>query len=253
MTAMDVKTRFWLLLLAKNSVDLNSSNVQHDTSNEEKSVEEQRNCSEYLSVQLLHGVSCVVDVNDSLGGADNSRILEELSSNEIKTFLAISSARRKLKNTATTRFRHHVYRGTEIRGWNQVSIQISRTQCCVYSQLNLQVDQSSTAYSPWIECLSRGGLRQRGLRQPSVVWFHAVQELEREFGKRNELDELDKQPVVIKRLTADVLNLVSAPEQAVACFIKTWTFIRMRHINRQANSIRKFVAKNEESHAVSCY
>jgi len=77
----------------------------------------------------------------------------------------------------------------------------------VSSQLNLQVDPPSTAYSPWIPCLSRGGLRQ-----PSVVWFHAVQELEREVGKRHGLDKLDKQPGVIKRLTADVLNLVTAPE-----------------------------------------
>jgi len=34
----------------------------------------------------------------------------------------------------------------------------------VSSQLSLQVDPPSTAYSPWIQCLSRGGLRQ-----PSVV------------------------------------------------------------------------------------
>jgi len=53
--------------------------------NDEKSVEEQRNCSEYLSVQLLNGVSLVVDVNDGGGDDDTSRILEELSADETST------------------------------------------------------------------------------------------------------------------------------------------------------------------------
>ena len=216
----------------------------HDSSNDEKSVEEQRDCSEYLSVQLLHGVNRGVDVNDSIGEGDDDdgRILKELSADEYDTIFGDLNTVNATQAATILPPRASDIMSTEalkyVAGYVAFKFRFKYPELgVVSSQLNLQVDQPLTICSPWIQCLSRGGLRQ-----PSVIWFQTIQELEREFGKRHGLG-LDKQPGIIKRLTVDVLNLVSAPEPAVACFIKTRTFIRMRHINRQAISTKKFVAK----------
>ena len=104
-----------------------------------------------------------------------------------------------------------------------------------------KVNPGSTIVSPWIQALSRGGLRQ-----PSVDWYQTVQSLETEFqhyhgdGKRIRHDH-----GVIKRLVYKLsANHPLVPKEAITLFIKARTFIRMRYINRQSDSSKKrFVAK----------
>lgn len=86
-TPIDVKNRFRLLLLARNSVDMNSSNVCRDSPIGVLSIEDELNSSDYLSVQLQVGANLGVDVNDNIKEGDDDRysgqILTELSADDI--------------------------------------------------------------------------------------------------------------------------------------------------------------------------
>ena len=118
-TPIDVKNRFRLLRLARNSVDLNSSNVCRDSPLGVLSIEDE--LSDYLSVQLLVGANLGVDVIDNIeeGDDDSSQILIALSADDVDAVFRYSNAGNARRDviTATRRFRYFVDRGTKIRGW----------------------------------------------------------------------------------------------------------------------------------------
>jgi hypothetical protein len=81
------------------------------------------------------------------------------------------------------------------------------------------INEQTVCSSSWINALSRGGLRQ-----PSAAWFQSIQNLEKEFNRHHGTD-LSKESGVIKKLVDKLAVSPSVPQTAIACFIKTRTFI----------------------------
>ena len=109
--------------------------------------------------------------------------------------------------------------------------------------ISSRVLPDSEPCSSWIQTLTCGGLRQ-----PTHSWFETVQLLESEFRKFHG-SGLRKDSGIIRKLTATLSQTISdAPKLAIACFVKTRTFIRLRQINRKSASTKRFVAKKKRKY-----
>ena len=156
-TPIDVKNRFRLLRLARNSVDLNSSNVCRDSPLGVLSIEDLLNSSDYLSVQLLVGANLGVNVIDNIEEADDdsSQILTELSADDVDAVFRYSNAGNTTQDeTSLPPPAASDILSTEalkyVAGYVAFKFQFKYPELgIVSSQLNSQLYQR-TVCSPWI-------------------------------------------------------------------------------------------------------
>lgn len=75
---------------------------------------------------------------------------------------------------------------------------------------------------------------------PTPEWLNVVYEMEQDFIKYHGLDSLNKERGVMKHLITTLTpNHTQVDEFAIACFVRTLTFIRMKSINKKMSLKRK--------------
>ena len=225
---IEVKHRFRLLLIARNSVDLNSSNLQRDNESNAEILLDDTDfaVSDYLSVHLLKNADVAINADDrTTSGAYNIDNLTELTVDDIDSLLnnyevsdqaTFDSTESTIPSTNDDELTTEALK--YVAGY--VAFKVRRDHPELSTPTG-QTNQEPTVCSRWIQTLSRGGLRQ-----PSLVWFQTVQSLEREFRSYHGTG-LRKEPGVIKTVVMTLVNKYLSAS-AVKCFIKTRTFIRIQ-------------------------
>src|SRR6218665_1585877 len=251
-TPTEVKHRFRLLIVARNSVDLNSSNVRRDADSNDDSLglpldDNDSQSDDYLTVNVLSKAHVFLKDAD-IAQADS---LTELSADDIDTFfegdvseevvMQSSSTSPGVTSGLTEQMQvspaDHLSADALHYLAGYVAFKLKR-QHPDLGQVSSQISSAPVTCRMWLPCLSRGGLRI-----PSDDWFRAVEQLENDF-RAYHGSGLRKEKNVIASLVRELTTkFPTVPEAAMRCFIRTRTFIRMRYLNRQKLNTKKFVTK----------
>jgi len=227
-TPAEVKHRFRLLLVARNCVDLNNSNVWRDAETDDNGLlPDDSQFDEYLTVHLLNNAHVFLTDADKAQDGSLEDSLTELSADDIDKFLeetvteeAVTQSGAMCQTVASSQTEQvqsstgdHLSADALHYLSGYVAFKLKR-QHPDLGQVSSQISSAPITCRMWLPCLSHGGLRI-----PSDDWFRVVQQLEIDFRAKNVIASL------VKMLAS---KFPTAPESAISCFIRTCTFIRMR-------------------------